>query len=135
MSASRFTDREKGILFVLCISFILTYLFFLVNNLCIIFNFISSPEIFRQSIFFNIFNVIRWLELVGLLILALKSTYVSYKRHLFKKTPHHALPLLICFLVIYNPFYIIIFPLPYIMMINIFAIIVIIVGLIKAMSV
>ncbi|HJO95989.1 MAG TPA: hypothetical protein QF753_21535 [Victivallales bacterium] len=135
MSYSRFTDKEKDILFILCISFILTYLFFLLNNLCIVFNFISNSEIFRQSIFFSIFNYIRWLELIGLFIIALKGTYVSYKRCLPKKTPFHAIPLLICFLVIYNPFYVFTFSLSIWMMINVFAIIVIILGLIKAMMV
>ncbi|MCP4177272.1 MAG: hypothetical protein GY756_05860 [bacterium] len=135
MSSSRFTDREKEILFVLCISFMLTYLFFLVNNFCIMFGFISDSQIFRHSIFFSIFNIIRWLELIGLFIIAIKGTYVSYKRHLSKKTPYHAIPLLICFLILYNPFYVFTFSLSYWMIINVFAVIVIIIGLIKAMVV
>ncbi|HJO93231.1 MAG TPA: hypothetical protein QF753_07520 [Victivallales bacterium] len=133
VSKYRYTDKEKDILFVLCVSFFLTYLFFLVNNICIAFNLIHNVEMFRESFFFQFFNVVRWIELLGMLIIGIKGAYVSYSRNLHRKTPLYVIPTALLFIVIYNPFYIFMFNLTAWMIINFLVVLVVLSGLISAM--
>ncbi|HJO95716.1 MAG TPA: hypothetical protein QF753_20140 [Victivallales bacterium] len=128
----RYTDREKDILFILCVSYFLVYLFFLANDICIAFKLISSMEVFRESFFFNFFKIVRWIELLGILAIGVKGTYVSYRMNLPSKTPFYVIPLALIFIVLYSPFYNFLFSLGVWMIIDLVVTLIVLSGLIRA---
>ncbi|MCP4177703.1 MAG: hypothetical protein GY756_08045 [bacterium] len=129
----RYTDREKDLLFILCVSYFFVYLFFLVNDICIAFNLIHSMEMFRESFFYHFFKIVRWIELVGMLAIGIKGTYVSYNLNLTRKTPLYVIPSAVIFLVIYNPFYNFLLPLSVWMIIDFVVALIVLIGLTRAM--